>query len=318
MNKVPNAEQPKYEWVQMEHRDADGNRMFPRELIAGTWLRRFEEVPEGTELKVIVLMNYKPKLLMLVERKIYEIHRLSVHGWRQSGQIAVEMEACRQHERTWFNALRGAKLEIPTPDLPHSQRQQSDYIISATSFERKNVTLFGEDGGKTDHQLYEGTLDIKETWKSAWRRQAADVLNMGFKYFLLPAASALLAGLAVWWMVPPPDTGGHDPASRGSPAEQGVPTGMDDFAPKPSDQASNDPLTNRPAEEANTDGQGATGTTPSDGSATEVSEHHEVEGQSHSDTNAVSPSVEGDTPELPAQADVEQGQQYEKESVDNE
>ena len=66
-------QEPQGEWVAVEHRDADGNPTLPRELIAGTYRRRFEEVPDGTEIRVHVLAGYKPKALMLVEQKIYEI-----------------------------------------------------------------------------------------------------------------------------------------------------------------------------------------------------------------------------------------------------
>ena len=318
MNMKGDAEKPKYEWVAVEHRDADGNRVFPREVLASTYLRRYEEVPDGTEIKVLVLLNYKPKSLMLVERKIYEIHYLSVHGWRRSGQIAVEMEGWRQHEGDWFNAMRGAKLEIPNPDLPRSKRQQLDYIISATSFQRKNVTLVGEDGGKTEIQMYEGTLDITETWKSACRRQAAEILNAGFRYFLLPVVSALVAGLAVWWIDRPPDPGGHEPASRGVPAEQPVQAGMEDTVPKSSDAADNEPRPTEPAREADADEQDLTDTTASDDIATEVSAHDEVGGQQELDTNAINLGVERNIPELPTPADAEQGQVYERRAADNE
>ena len=292
--------------------------MFPREVIASTYLRRYEEVPDNTEIKVLVLVDYKPKALMLVERKIYEIHRLAVHGWRRSGQIVVEMDGWRQHEANWFDAMRGAKLEIPDPNLPRSQQQPPNYVISETAFQRKIVTLVGEDGGKTELQTYEGTLDITETWKSAWRRQAAEVLNMGFKYFLLPVVSALVAGVAVWWIVRPPDPEGLNPPSRRSPAEQRVQEGIGESVREQSDKLGDDHPPKGPAREADTDGQYATDSTPSDDLATEVSADDEGQGKAESETNAVNPGVEGDTPDLPASADAERGQMYEGKSADNE
>ena len=62
------AQKPQYAWVTIEHRDADGNPTFPKDLIAGTYQRRFGEVPQDTEIKVHVLAGYKPSLMM-VERK---------------------------------------------------------------------------------------------------------------------------------------------------------------------------------------------------------------------------------------------------------
>ena len=38
---------------------------------------------------------------------------------------------------------------------------------------------------------------MTETWRSAWQRHGEEVLSMGFKYFLLPALSVLMADLAV-------------------------------------------------------------------------------------------------------------------------
>ena len=54
--------------------------------------------------------------------------------------------------------------------------------------------------GNSKVPLFEGALDITETWRSAWRRQSAEVLSMGFKHFLLPLLIAVLAVLVgLWW-----------------------------------------------------------------------------------------------------------------------
>ena len=192
---------PRFEWVEVEHRDAAGNPTFPKQLIASTVLRRYGDVPEDTEIRVLVLAGYRPKALMLVERKIYEIHRFSVQGWRRSGQIAVEIEGWRHHESEWFGAMRRARLEVSNPGLPGPHNEKTNYLVSDSSFRRKIVTSVGAGDQKSEIHMYEGTLDITETWRSAWRRQAAEVLNMGFKYLLIPVLASLLAGLAVWWIV---------------------------------------------------------------------------------------------------------------------
>ena len=170
-----------YQWVAVEHRDADGNPTLSRTLIGSTYRRRYDEVPPNTEIKVHVLAGYKPKPLMMVERKIYEVHRLSVRGWRRSGQIAVEVEGWRHYEADWFNAMRGARLQISDPGLPGPHNDESEYVVSKASFDRKIVESVDARGTGTEARLHEGTLDITETWKSAWRRQSAEVLNMGFK-----------------------------------------------------------------------------------------------------------------------------------------
>jgi len=57
------TQEPQYEWVKVEYRDADGDPTLPRERIASTYNRRYEDVPHGTEIKVLVLAGYKPALI---------------------------------------------------------------------------------------------------------------------------------------------------------------------------------------------------------------------------------------------------------------
>ena len=233
------AQKPKLEWVAHEYRDADGNLTLPKKMIAGTYLRRYGEVPQGTQISIYVLAGYKPKPLMMVERKIYEVHRLSVHGWRRNGQIVVEMEGWRQHEADWFTAMRGVKLEVSDPGHPGPHNEKSEYVVSKSSFNRKIVKLVDEKGSESEVQLYEGTLDVTENWKSAFRRQTTEIINMGFKLLLLPLMSALLAGLAVWWIsrLPSPDV--YDSEARKNPEVQGVRSGMGESATEPSDNPTN-------------------------------------------------------------------------------
>ena len=194
------SQKPQGEWITFEHRDADGNPTLPKHLIAGTYHRRYEEVPEGSEIKILVLAGYKPKPLMLVERKIYEIHRLSLRGWRRIGQIVVEVDGWRSHEVDWFNVMRGVSLQVSDPAIAGKHNEKSDYIVSESSFNRKIVTAPDDKGSPTETHLHEGTLKITETWKSARRRQAAEVMNLGVKRLLLPLLVALVAGLAFWWI----------------------------------------------------------------------------------------------------------------------
>ena len=224
MNAGSDDQKPKFGWVPIEHRDVDGNPTFPKELIAGTYGRQYKEVPHGSEIKPQVLAGYKPKALMLVERKIYEIHRLSIQGWRRSGLIEVEMEGWRHHEAEWFNAMQGVRVEISDPGLPGPHNEKSDYMGSKSSFGRKIVKVVDENDSKTEIHLYQGTLDIAETWKSAWRRHGAEVLNKGFQLLLLPLCAALGAGLTLLWLDRSPSSDGPDLYSRENPIEHGVRT----------------------------------------------------------------------------------------------
>lgn len=195
-----NVNKPQYAWVTVEHRDSDGNPTFPKHIIKSTYMRRYREVPPDTEFKAHVLAGYKPHPLMMVERKLYEVHRLSVQGWRGRGQIAVEMEEWRQHEADWFKAMRGISLQISDPGLPNTPNQETEYVVSDSSFERKIVYIEDEGGTKTETPLHQGTLHVTETWKSVWRRQRVGVLNLGMTLLLAPLLVALGAGLALLWI----------------------------------------------------------------------------------------------------------------------
>ena len=302
-------QEPQGEWVSVEHRDADGNLTLPRELIAGTYRRRYGDVPDGTEIKVHVIAGYKPKALMLVERKIYAIHRLSVRGWRRIGQIAVEMEGWREHEGDWFTGMRGAKLDISDPGLPGPHNEESNYVVSKTSFDRKIVNSVDENGNDHETQLYEGTLDIKETWKSAWQRQKAEVLIKGFKYLLLPLLTALVASLAVWWIVRSPSPAGHGLETRGNPAGNAVRGGIDDSAGESPDKSVNNRANNVPAKQNGNEKHDPSNSVPKGSTDKEGATHDGALGLDG--RPALSPQVEGDISGhresvTPAPADVEE------------
>lgn len=53
------AQEPQYKWVMVEHRDADGNPTLPKELIAGTYLRRYGDVPHDTEMITVARPKFK-------------------------------------------------------------------------------------------------------------------------------------------------------------------------------------------------------------------------------------------------------------------
>lgn len=217
----PEGQIPQYAWVTIEHRDADGNPTFPRHVLQSTYLRRYDEVPRGTKLEAHVLAGYKPKPLMMVERKIYEIQNLSIGGWRRRGLIGVEVEEWRAYEADWFNAMQGVKLRISDPGRPGPHNEETEYLVSDSSFDRKIVTVIDQAGTTTEHRLHEGTLNITETWKSAWRRQGTEVLNLGIKLLLAPLLVALGAGIALLWIDRP--TNLHPDAPQSRPMQTGQP-----------------------------------------------------------------------------------------------
>ena len=238
---------------------------------------------------------------MLAERKIYEIHRLSVHGWRRRGQISVEVEGWRDHEADWFKAMRSVRLEISDPALPGSHSEKAHYFVSESAFKRKIVESVDERGSTTSIQLREGTLDITETWRPAWQRQAAEVLSMGLKYLLLPLLTALIAGLGVWWIDRLPKTSSHDSAIPESSAENRVYGSIDDSVSEPSDRSTSYPATETLPELTGIDGRDSTNTTPKGSFSTEgATGDGKEERTQESGTNPANPELEGHPPEIPS------------------
>ena len=190
------ARKPQFEWVTFEHRDSEGNLTFPESLIQSTCGRQYSEVEDGTEIRALVLTGYKPNPLMLLERKIYEVYRLTIEGWRRRGQIRIELDGWRGHEKHWFSAMLGIDVEISDPNRPRHTKGDK-YKITKTGFERKMVTTHHRDGKTQEVSMYGGTLDITETWKSVWRRQGGKVIDMALRYVVLPFSVAFGAGVAV-------------------------------------------------------------------------------------------------------------------------
>ena len=220
-------------WVTVEHRDADGNPSLPKELIASTYSRRYAEVPPDTKIKATVLKGNKPNPLLLVERKIYEVHRLAVRGWRRTGRLTVELPRSRNYEADWFSAMQKARLEILDPGLNAPHHEKAEYVITNSSFDEKVVMLLAGRQGNSEVPLFEGALDISETWRSAWRRQSAEVLSMGFKLFLLPLLIAVLAVLAGLWLGRSSSQSGDTPTAAvdGEPPPAGPPDNQADALP---------------------------------------------------------------------------------------
>ena len=197
-------QQPKGEWVTLEHRDSEGNPTLPQHLISSTHARRYSEVEEDAEFRALILTAYKPSPLMLVERKIYQVQRLAVEGWRRRGQIHIELEGWRAHEKEWFAAMREIELEIvnATPGLP---AKGDGYRVTSTSFAKKSVTIHGPDNAQPEMFMYGATLNITETWQSTWRRHRVQTVKRALLYVVLPLSVALAAGAANQWLSTPED-----------------------------------------------------------------------------------------------------------------
>lgn len=279
-----NSHSPQYAWVTVEHRDSDGNPTFPKELIESTYQRRYNEVPSDSAIRVHVLAGYKPNPLMMVERKIYEIHRISIEGWRRKGQITVEIEGWRNHESDWFTAMRGAKLEISDPGLPGPHNEKSNFVVSQSSFSRKIVKFVAENGGRTESRLFEGKLDIIEIWRSAWRRQWVDILSFGIKLLIVPLLVALGAGLTLLWVGRTANSGGNDSSTQGSPSVDGSRVRTGPLWSEPANVSESHPSSDVPETQTHSETQHlSNGTQSLDGGDKRSGDNDEIRGEDNSE-----------------------------------
>lgn len=200
-NNTESVEQEKnqFSWVMIEHRDSEGNITLPKRMVQSTYLRRFDEVPAGTELQALLLAGYKPPLMM-VERKIYEIRKMTLLGWRRKGQISFEIDGWRGHEEAWFESFKGISMEISDPGLPGPLSEKTKFRITDSSFEKKILTLIDANGQEIETRLFEGKLDISEKWLSVWKRQGAEIINLAIKSLIVPFSVAIGAGLTLLWI----------------------------------------------------------------------------------------------------------------------
>ena len=77
-----------------------------------------------------------------------------------SGRITVEVQDWRHHEADWFAAMQGATLEISDPGRSDVRNEESEYVISKSSFDEKIVKLPDAQVNKAEVRMYVGTLDI--------------------------------------------------------------------------------------------------------------------------------------------------------------
>ena len=96
--------------------------------------------------------------------------------------------------------MNGLDLEVRPHDRPRFRRIGDEYRINDATFEQKLVTITGRDGVDAQTLMFHGTLLLKETWKSAWRRQGAELANLAFKSLIVPLSVAIGAGFALLWL----------------------------------------------------------------------------------------------------------------------
>ena len=231
----PPTDRTQIAWVTVEHRDSDGNPTFLADVVQSTHRRRFSEVDGSTPLRALLLTGYKPH-----ERKIYEVRNVAVFGWQRRGHLELELDGWRDHEQEWFAAMQGLDLEITDHGQPKPPRRGDKYTITHTCFDRKQLTLHHEDGRLEQRPVFHAELQIRETLRSAWRRQSGELLNFAFKSLVAPFSPAVGAGLTILWFQ------GFDHRQAPSP-DTALPADVNARAGRPPDRHANRSATQPPS-----------------------------------------------------------------------
>ena len=186
------------EWVLMEHLDPDGNVVFPRNLIENSANRRYADVGSDTKLYGKLLTAHRPKPIFIVEQKIYEVHQRWFDDRRKRGQLDIDIEKWRAHEREWFAAMSGIKLKVI--DVPPGvQSNGAEYKVVSTRFVPKEVSIQQPDGTHQVKSMFHATIRIKETWSSTWRRKRASLTGSVLLSMIIPFSVTVGAGAVLLW-----------------------------------------------------------------------------------------------------------------------
>lgn len=168
-------EAPKAEWVNVEERDADGRFVMPRFATMSTAGREFD--PEKhTDLKLRILKGYAPQGAIVGQYKVYDISLLSMKGWRSKVRVTVELGG-RAHEEAWFAAYKGQAAILVDPGLPNTESDEYEMTVTDSGFEKKIVRVrnASDSTAGPEMRVYEGRLQLVETWASAYRRHKAEL-----------------------------------------------------------------------------------------------------------------------------------------------
>ncbi len=166
-------------WVKVEERDADGRMVMPRQALASTEDRRYDAAQHG-KLGLRILMAYAPEGVLAGQHKLYEISLMSMKGWRAKAHMTVDVGA-REHEAAWFRAYKGQPVAVVDPGLPGIASDEYEMIVVESAFHKKMHRVRDATGAPgPEKKIYEGSLDLVETWSSTFRRHKAELGKRAF------------------------------------------------------------------------------------------------------------------------------------------
>ena len=185
----------KFEWVTVEERDEEGRLIIPRRAIKSTEFT-FYNPEEHKDLKILILTGYAPNGAMLVSRKIYDIQKFDIKGWRANAEAIIELSPRRGHEKSWFDVFEGIDVDIQDTGLAGSISTEYKMKVTKTSFEKKVKTIHGNG----ENRLLEGRVYMKETYKSVWDRNKGKIFGKLFWILVAAIVGAIMGSLITLWV----------------------------------------------------------------------------------------------------------------------
>lgn len=194
-------QRPKGEWIKVEAVDEQGRQIIPPELVAATAGIRFNP-KEHTDLDLRIFPGMAPQGGLVGQYKIYELSKFSMKGWRIAAKLSVELPPTRGYEEKWFEAFDKRKAVISHPGLPDTVSEEFITRVVESGFHKKEIHRFSTSRTpQRPTKVYEGSLEMRETWKSALLRRKGQAVS----YLVTTSVGALIGSLItglLWWASP--------------------------------------------------------------------------------------------------------------------
>ena len=147
----------------------------PRHALASTEGRVYDTA-KHEDLRLRVLRGgYAPEGAFVGQHKLYEIGLMSMEGWRTKAHVTVDVGA-GEHEAAWFRAYKGQSVTVLDPGLPGVDSDEYQMTVAESPCTRRGTEYRDATGDPGPvKKIYEGGLELVETWASTYRRHKAEL-----------------------------------------------------------------------------------------------------------------------------------------------
>ena len=106
-------------WFTMEEPIEDGRPQFPKGVAESVARVRYD--PDvHTDLRLHIRTGAGPEGQIIGQYKMYAISKCDMQGRRKTALATVHLPADRVHEKDWFEAFRGTRVEVRDPGIAGS------------------------------------------------------------------------------------------------------------------------------------------------------------------------------------------------------